>query len=89
MKGCETGKHSNIKPQEPEKQQVSKEIEETEPSPSVVASEKPAALERPDFNKLLVPIEPIVAPALKQSIDNLVAKTVASKPEDGYKDKYF
>lgn len=68
IKGCEVAKHSNEKPPEPEKPKQEVVIEEPPPMPSPVVN---SALERPDFNSPLTVVQPTVAPALKQTIDNI------------------
>lgn len=65
-------KHSNVKPPEPEKLIVDVEIPQPPPpvrAPVDTTAERMA--ERPDVNGPLLKIVPIVAPALKQTIDNL------------------
>lgn len=71
IKGCELSVHSNVKPIEPQKPVQEVTVEETPQTP-VVEPIKPSALVRPDFNELLVRMVPTVAPALQQSIDNIV-----------------
>ncbi|KAG4080204.1 hypothetical protein HA402_008275 [Bradysia odoriphaga] len=79
IKGCQVSKHSNEKPPEPEKPKQDVVVEEPPPMPSPVVN---SALERVDFNAPLTVIEPTVAPALKQTIDNIgpsaAAKSVAA-----------
>lgn len=71
IKGCELGKHSNVKPVEPEKPapQIVDDVVEPEKMPEPV---KPSALERPPFDTEFTTLTPTIAPALKQSIDKLV-----------------
>lgn len=76
IKGCELSKHSNIKPIEPEKPTATV-IEEELPK-EIREPVKPSQLQRPPFDTPLITLVPIVAPALKQSIDKLVVKTVKS-----------
>lgn len=76
IKGCEVSKHSNQKPPEPEKPKQDVVVEEPPPMPAPVVN---SSLERVDFNSPLTLIQPTVAPALKQTIDNIgpsVEKTV-------------
>lgn len=70
IKGCELSKHSNVKPPEPEK--PTKPIIEDETRKEIREPVKPSALKRPPFNSELTRLIPTIAPALKQSIDNLV-----------------
>ncbi|XP_031632872.1 cysteine and histidine-rich domain-containing protein [Contarinia nasturtii] len=71
IKGCQLSKHSNIKPIEPEK--AAPKLIEDEPEPVKMPEPvKPSALERPSFDTELVTLTPIIAPALKKSIDDLV-----------------
>lgn len=77
IKGCQLSKHSNVKPIEPEKpaQKIVEEEEEEEPV-KIPEPVKPSALERPPFESALITLKPTIAPALKQSIDNLVVGDV-------------
>lgn len=68
IKGCQVSKHSNEKPPEPEKPKQDVVIEEPPPTPSPIVN---SAMERVDFNTPLTVIQPTVAPALKQTIDNI------------------
>lgn len=70
IKGCQLSKHSNVKPVEPEKPTPTV-IEEVEEPVKIPEPLKPSALERPSFNSTLTTLEPTIASALKQSIDNL------------------
>lgn len=79
IKGCQLSAHSNVRPVEPVKvEPTAAEIEAAvaDAAPPVALPVKPAAsataLVRPDFNAPLVQIEPVVAPALRQAIDNIV-----------------
>lgn len=76
MKGCTMAKHSNVKPPEPEK--VEKKNIPDVPSLSTVDPIKPSSLKRPSFDSPLLTIVPFVSPALKQSIDNLVASSTTT-----------
>lgn len=69
-------KHSNIKPIEPEKPEQQIVIEE--PPPKIREPVKPSTVERPAVDTPLTTLVPIVAPALKQSIDSLVVSSVKS-----------
>lgn len=71
IKGCQLSKHSNIKPPEPEKPAPTL-IEEEPPKEIIREPVKPSALKRPSFDSPLETLTPTIAPALKQSIDNLV-----------------
>lgn len=73
IKGCQLGKHSNVKPIEPEKP-APQIIEEEEEPVKIPEPVKPSALERPPFDTALITLKPTIAPALKQSIDNLVVE---------------
>lgn len=68
IKGCEVAKHSNIKPPEPEKPKEDVVVEEPPPMPAPV---KHSSVKRVDFNSPMTVIQPNVAPALKQTIDNI------------------
>lgn len=70
IKGCEVSKHSNEKPPEPEKPNQDVVIEEPPPKP-MPSPLKNSALERVDFNSPTTVIQPIIAPGLKQTIDNI------------------
>lgn len=79
IKGCQLSRHSNVKPAEPAKPPAAEEPQPTaEDAVSVAAVVpivepiKPVKLQRPDFNAPMVPIAPVVAPALQQAIDNIV-----------------
>lgn len=87
IKGCEVSRHSNVKPAEPVKTTAAPADEKQPPEPSEAATAtaastsavpnakqplKPAPLKRSDFNGPLVPIVPVVAPALQQAIDSIV-----------------
>lgn len=67
-------KHSNVKPPEPEKPPQSEIIEE--PPKELPAPLKPSVLKRTSFDSPLKTITPVVAPALKQSIDTLVVSNL-------------
>lgn len=75
IKGCELSEHSNQKPPEPEKPKQDVVVEEPPPLPSPIIN---ASLARVDFNSPLTLIQPTVAPALKQTIDN-IGPTVETK----------
>lgn len=71
IKGCQLSKHSNVKPVEPEK--PAKVVDEIDEEPIKIPEPvKPSALVRPSFDLALTTLKPTIAPALKQSIDNLV-----------------
>lgn len=75
IKGCELSKHSNVKPTEPVKPQNNIEEEEEEvkePPKEIREPVKPSTITRPSLDAPLIKLVPIVAPALKKSIDNLV-----------------
>lgn len=63
-------KHSNVKPPEPQK--PPKQIIEDEPPKEIREPVKPSALKRPPFDSELTTLKPTIAPALIQSIDDLV-----------------
>lgn len=69
IKGCAVTKHSNEKPPAPKKPK--KDVVEEPPAPPIPAPATHSALERADFNSPMTLIEAIVAPALKQTIDNI------------------
>lgn len=72
IKGCELSKHSNQKPPEPEVPAKPVEIIEPAPIRPPIETDKTPKLPRPDFQTSLITITPVVAPALKQSIDNIL-----------------
>lgn len=76
IKGCQLSKHSNVKPIEPEKPQPKDVIIEEEPPKKIPEPVKPSALKRPSFDSDLSTLQPTIAPALKQSIDNLVVSDI-------------
>ncbi|XP_055905535.1 cysteine and histidine-rich domain-containing protein morgana [Eupeodes corollae] len=73
FKGCTKSKHSNVKPPEPEKPKENVDI--PEPTKEIRPPINTEAMTRPDFNSSLTQISATVAPALKQAIDSLKAKT--------------
>lgn len=76
-------KHSNEKPIEPEKP-APVEVEDT-PAIEIREPVKPSSLTRPSVDTELTTIQPTVAPALKQSIDNLALdKSKPVTPKSGY-----
>lgn len=83
IKGCQVSQHSNVKPPEPEKPAPVEIVDE----PVVVKIRepvKPSSLKRPSLDAELTALEAIVAPALKQSIDNLAPserKVVHNNPK--------
>lgn len=83
IKGCQLSKHSNVKPVEPEK--PAPQVIEEEPEQKIPEPVKPSALERPSFDSTLTKLKPTVAPALKQSIDNLVVSCVKKTTSDSSK----
>lgn len=71
IKGCTYGKHSNVKPPEPEKpknEEIPDVVETKVPAPIP----EPRALKRPSYEVKRTRITPIVAPGLKKAIDALV-----------------
>lgn len=76
IKGCELSKHSNVKPIETEKSE--EKIVEEELSQEIREPVKPSRLIRPSYESPMTTLVPTVAPALKQSIDNLVISSVKS-----------
>ncbi|XP_073815132.1 cysteine and histidine rich domain containing protein [Musca autumnalis] len=81
IKGCTLSKHSNIKPPEPEKPKKEEKDEQEE----VVQIRAPIkeALPRPPVETAMTSITATVAPALKELIDNLVAKDPAKAEVNG------
>uniref|UniRef100_A0A336MXP2 CSON008807 protein n=1 Tax=Culicoides sonorensis TaxID=179676 RepID=A0A336MXP2_CULSO len=70
IKGCTLGKHSNVKPPEPEKpkQEVIEEVPEQKlPTPM----EQIKRLPRPSFESEMIQLDPKVSPGLKDAIDKL------------------
>lgn len=72
IKGCQLSKHSNVKPVEPEKPAPKEVVIEEEPPKKLPEPVKPSSLKRTPFGSDLTTLQPTIAPALKQSIDNLV-----------------
>jgi len=72
--GCTTGKHSNVKPVEPEK--ITGNLKK-EDSPEVVEVRAPIAesLPRPPFSTPLVRLTPTIAPSLKDQMKNIEQST--------------
>lgn len=88
IKGCQVSKHSNVKPPEPEKP-APVEIVDEPVMVKIREPVKPSALKRPSLDTELTALEAVVAPALKQSIDNLAPserKVVYNNPK--YDSKY-
>ncbi|XP_055851565.1 cysteine and histidine-rich domain-containing protein morgana [Episyrphus balteatus] len=79
FKGCTRSKHSNVKPPEPEKSKDNVDV--PPPAKEIRPPIKTEVMGRPDFNTPLTKINATVAPALKQAIDNLKAKTTGK--DDG------
>lgn len=69
IKGCTLSKHSNVKPVKDNEAVVKlPEVKKEEYCPPPIS--KP--MERPPFDSEMIVVKPIVAPALKDTIDNLV-----------------
>ncbi|XP_050346677.1 cysteine and histidine-rich domain-containing protein morgana [Nymphalis io] len=67
IKGCTVSKHSNVKPPEPEKKALDKELEKKE----VIEVRAPVAgpqLPRPPFDSPLVTLQPRIAESLKEIV---------------------
>ncbi|KAL9892944.1 cysteine and histidine-rich domain-containing protein [Glossina fuscipes] len=79
IKGCTVSKHSNIKPPEPEKP-VAVENEENEKTEEKIAPIR-ALMERPPLETAMTEIQPEVAAALKDTIDNLKTKSATLECE--------
>ncbi|KAL0880961.1 hypothetical protein ABMA27_002121 [Loxostege sticticalis] len=80
IKGCTLSKHSNVKPPEPEKKGLDKELEKKE----VIEVRAPVTgpqLPRPPFESPMITLEARVADALKESVQKTAQKAVAC--EDG------
>ncbi|XP_032515366.2 cysteine and histidine-rich domain-containing protein morgana [Danaus plexippus] len=80
IKGCTLSKHSNVKPPEPEKKSLDKELEKKE----VIEVRAPLVgpkLDRPPFETQLVTLEPRIADALKEAVYK--AKENVAAPNDG------
>lgn len=80
IKGCTLSKHSNVKPVEPVKKGLDKELEKKD----IIEVRAPVAgpqLQRPPFETPLVLLETHIAESLKQSQPNTEQKTPVS--EDG------
>ncbi|XP_075216842.1 cysteine and histidine rich domain containing protein isoform X2 [Lycorma delicatula] len=86
IKGCTKSFHSNVKPVEPEKPKVDKNIEKSEVIEyRAPESRTPIALERPSFDIPLVTLKPEVSPTLRQQVAALVKSTDSS--EDSVSDE--
>ncbi|KAF9809184.1 hypothetical protein SFRURICE_020468 [Spodoptera frugiperda] len=80
IKGCTLSKHSNVKPPEPEKKALDKDLDKKE----VIEVRAPVVgpqLPRPPFDTPLVTLKPTVAEALKQAVQNTSQPTAAA--DDG------
>ncbi|XP_058453302.1 cysteine and histidine-rich domain-containing protein morgana [Malaya genurostris] len=82
IKGCTAGKHSNVKPPEPEKPEKDETILEEMPQEKIPEPIKKSALTRPPWNTALTTLEPTVAPAFRKQIDELPVTLVATKKSD-------
>lgn len=82
IKGCQLSQHSNVKPIEPEKPAPNEVVIEEEPPKKMPEPVKPSALKRPPFESELTTLKPTIAPALKQSIDNLVISDTKKASND-------
>ncbi|CAK1540581.1 unnamed protein product [Leptosia nina] len=74
IKGCTHSKHSNVKPQEPEKKVIDKELEEK----TVIEVRAPIVgpqLPRPAFETPVVTLIPIIADSLKQSVQKSLSQS--------------
>lgn len=77
IKGCTLAKHSDIKPPEPEKPaKDDKELDQKEEIE--VRAPIKESLPRPPIETPFTVLQPIVAPALKETIDALKISTVAA-----------
>ncbi|KPI92791.1 PREDICTED: cysteine and histidine-rich domain-containing protein [Papilio xuthus] len=75
IKGCTLSKHSNVKPPEPEKKVLDKELEKKE----VIEVRAPVLgpqLPRPSFETPLVTLKPQIAESLKNMIQQTAQKSV-------------
>lgn len=72
-------KHSNIKPPEPEKP-ATVENEENEKTEEKIAPIR-ELMERPPLETTMTEIQPEVAAALKETIDNLTTKSASPESE--------
>ncbi|KAF9414380.1 hypothetical protein HW555_007694 [Spodoptera exigua] len=80
IKGCTVSKHSNVKPPEPEKKALDKDLDKKE----VIEIRAPVVgpqLPRPPFDTPLVTLKPTVAEALKQAVQNTSQPTAST--DDG------
>uniref|UniRef100_A0A1E1W2V2 CS domain-containing protein n=1 Tax=Pectinophora gossypiella TaxID=13191 RepID=A0A1E1W2V2_PECGO len=79
IKGCTMSKHSNVKPPEPEKKQLDKELDKKE----VIEVRAPVApkLPRPPFDSPLTTLECRIADSLKELVQNTPQK--ATTADDG------
>ncbi|CAG9119377.1 unnamed protein product [Plutella xylostella] len=77
IKGCTLGKHSNVKPPEPEKKALDKELESKE----VIVVRAPVTgpqLPRPAFESPMKQLEARISDSLKQMVQGTTEKAVAS-----------
>lgn len=77
IKGCTVSKHSNVKPPEPEKNALDKELEKKEVievRAPVVGSQLP----RPPFESPLVQLEPRIAESFKEIVHKSTEQVVSS-----------
>ncbi|XP_026500828.2 cysteine and histidine-rich domain-containing protein morgana [Vanessa tameamea] len=77
IKGCTVSKHSNVKPPEPEKKALDKELEKKE----VIEVRAPVVgpqLPRPPFDSPLVTLEPRIAESLKEIVHKSTQQAATS-----------
>ncbi|CAH2108378.1 unnamed protein product [Euphydryas editha] len=77
IKGCTLSKHSNVKPPEPEKKALDKELEKKE----VIEVRAPVVgpqLPRPPFESPLVQLEPRIAESLKEIVHKSTEQATSS-----------
>ncbi|CAH0714499.1 unnamed protein product, partial [Brenthis ino] len=80
IKGCTFSKHSNVKPPEPEKKALDKELEKKE----VIEVRAPIVgpqLPRPSFDSPMVTLQPSIAESLKEIVHKAAQESMA--PTDG------
>ena len=84
FKGCTQGKHSNVKPAEPEKpkqltdEEIEAQIKEQEKKKSV------ETVQRPSFEEPCTILEPFINPSFKKQMDKLdLTKKMQASSIDG------
>ncbi|XP_059046312.1 cysteine and histidine-rich domain-containing protein morgana [Achroia grisella] len=81
IKGCTTSKHSNVKPPEPEKKGLDKNLEQKEVI-EIRAPIQTPQIPRPPFETPLVQLKPQIADSLKAEVQKTVQKVTLASDGD-------